>query len=419
MDADARSKKPDPGTGWRVRINYDSADELTRLHDVGPALAKRIVKARQDGPFRGPDDLIRVPGLGPALASALAPHIDWGVSPPMDAGPRSGGDSGLRSLTASAEMVFKITTALLGVLYVLGLLISNLQMMELGIADFAAFNTRNVMVGTLFVVYLSLLLLFLAACIASVWSVVDLMRGRRRALFSVLVSLFFGFIAFLVAAPIVGYLSLSGLPWSAEFSDGGDELGRLRTLYGQFSDAFFHPKVLVASAGLALWTCFMALDVDDGENGSDRTALRLVDVLNLWLSWDRSTAVLRVAGFLLLAGMVMVDYADEVYPNLRYNLGGGQPRVATLQVGTESAKRTVLAGFPTEEQTGVTGPVVIWHQSDRFLYVSSLFELPVDRAQMAGLALGDIRGIQYLPAYVRVSSGYRITSVEPAKDAAK
>ena len=57
-------------------INSCSVDSLTLLPRVGPVLAGRIEAARQDGVvFRCPDDLELVKGIGPALATRLAPLV--------------------------------------------------------------------------------------------------------------------------------------------------------------------------------------------------------------------------------------------------------------------------------------------------------------------------------------------------------
>lgn len=52
----------------RVRVNSATAEELMRLPGVGPALAARIVAAR---PFASLDELLRVPGIGPKTLDRL------------------------------------------------------------------------------------------------------------------------------------------------------------------------------------------------------------------------------------------------------------------------------------------------------------------------------------------------------------
>ena len=68
-----RPQPPDP----RVDINAASPEDLQRLPGVGPVAAQRIVEAR---PFASVEELVRVPGFGPAKVRVLAP--DARVGPP-------------------------------------------------------------------------------------------------------------------------------------------------------------------------------------------------------------------------------------------------------------------------------------------------------------------------------------------------
>ena len=67
--------------GEIVDIDRASAEELTRLPRVGPALAQRIVADRGvHGPFGELRALDRVPGIGPVLLEALRPHAGFSGS---------------------------------------------------------------------------------------------------------------------------------------------------------------------------------------------------------------------------------------------------------------------------------------------------------------------------------------------------
>jgi len=61
--------------GARVNINAASADELARLPGVGPAKAKAIVEYRSEEPFRKPEDLRKVKGIGDKLYDRLKDQI--------------------------------------------------------------------------------------------------------------------------------------------------------------------------------------------------------------------------------------------------------------------------------------------------------------------------------------------------------
>ena len=49
----------------KININTASAEELTRLKGIGPSHAAKIVAYREkNGPFKLPEDVIQVPGVG-------------------------------------------------------------------------------------------------------------------------------------------------------------------------------------------------------------------------------------------------------------------------------------------------------------------------------------------------------------------
>jgi competence protein ComEA len=58
--------------GAKVDLNTATAEQLDALPGVGPATAAKIIADRAaNGPFRTVDDLMRVPGIGPAKFDAL------------------------------------------------------------------------------------------------------------------------------------------------------------------------------------------------------------------------------------------------------------------------------------------------------------------------------------------------------------
>ena len=49
----------------KVNINTASAEELTRLNGIGKSHAAKIIEFRtQNGPFKAPQDLVKVPRVG-------------------------------------------------------------------------------------------------------------------------------------------------------------------------------------------------------------------------------------------------------------------------------------------------------------------------------------------------------------------
>ena len=59
-----------------IDLNTAGVSELDRLPGIGPVLAARIVAHRDaHGPFRGPEELLAVQGIGPRLLERLGSRV--------------------------------------------------------------------------------------------------------------------------------------------------------------------------------------------------------------------------------------------------------------------------------------------------------------------------------------------------------
>lgn len=68
----------------KLDLNTADADSLARIRGIGPALAKRIVAAREArGGFRSVNDLDDVDGIGPKLLERLAAEVDVAAAPSL------------------------------------------------------------------------------------------------------------------------------------------------------------------------------------------------------------------------------------------------------------------------------------------------------------------------------------------------
>jgi competence protein ComEA len=64
-DEPKKERKSVKKTNLPVHINSASVDELCALNGVGPKLAEKILTTRNAlGPFKSPEDLQKVPGIG-------------------------------------------------------------------------------------------------------------------------------------------------------------------------------------------------------------------------------------------------------------------------------------------------------------------------------------------------------------------
>lgn len=78
FSGDARGLLPPVGQP-KVNINAATVEQLDSLPGIGPATAQKIVEDRmRNGPFRSPEDLMRVPGIGPKKFEVLEELICTG-----------------------------------------------------------------------------------------------------------------------------------------------------------------------------------------------------------------------------------------------------------------------------------------------------------------------------------------------------
>jgi competence protein ComEA len=53
------------GDSGKININTSSVEELTQLKGIGPNHAAKIIEFREkNGPFKIPEDIMQVPGIG-------------------------------------------------------------------------------------------------------------------------------------------------------------------------------------------------------------------------------------------------------------------------------------------------------------------------------------------------------------------
>lgn len=73
----ARPAKPAPKTvAHAINLNTATATELVQLPHIGPKTAERIILFRKEhGPFRRPEELMNVKGIGEKAFATLRPFL--------------------------------------------------------------------------------------------------------------------------------------------------------------------------------------------------------------------------------------------------------------------------------------------------------------------------------------------------------
>jgi hypothetical protein len=319
-------------------------------------------------------------------------------------------------LLQHAEVALKIGTAVIAILYFFGLMISNAQLMELGIADFASLQARNVTVGMLFVIYLLIIAVIVAplAVILPFCARKDVMVGATVWTYVavIIALLLLGVLALLAAGQVVGYLLPWGRTWGSYFPISINDF--FRDVLSQLREAFFRKEILLVAGYLILVEIallFWVWKKRYSKESSDTIALRGENPFKILI------AVLLVLSLPIFA---LFDYADKVYPNFRFNLGGGQPQVTNLVL---TGKKSEMAGFSSaglvsapvccggvDDETIEIQDIAIWYQSDKFLYIANAGHQMKSRVVAIDLKL--VRSIHYLPKHVRVSSGAHIYKLD-------
>jgi hypothetical protein len=338
------------------------------------------------------------------------------------------GPGARRPILAHAESILKLATVILGVFYAFGLLISNIQLMALGIADFSALQTRNIMVGFLFSLYMALwTLLFVPLGIALL---VCSRLGRRetmslankvlRCIVSLLIAIAVVCILVLVIGNLVGLFYVGvGEPTVATGSWSG---------VVQFARAYGHPRIIAVSCIVIVLLILFAQITELLLLRDRQPIIRhlsrfpwlvrgiATDGAALMKRGRRSLIVQTMSYYAIFVPIILFDYSNEVYPNLKYNLGGGQPQLAELSIAGKKAdvaafSGTVLCCSNENQEQAIKADVVIWYQSNNFIYLSKISSVGPEASQVIAVDIKLVRTIRHLAKYVTVSSGGRIRSV--------
>lgn len=294
-----------------------------------------------------------------------------------------------------------------GALFAAGMLIENIQLQIIGVHDASVASVvqgRFVLVGLAFVIYLAIPALLLIAPVLTFQFIRRFLNDRIRIpLIGALVVLL---LLFLITPSPIQYFS--------------DELAAKSTMRDRL-------------------ICFWAYFVDP------TLLLRLlllylpaVLLVTMWGTLKRRSAWRRGLYVLMSLGVVstVVQYVVNVYPNLSRSVGGGCPLIAEIDLKNGTPLRPsdywtmpgvpmLLAGIKSTTQPippdyGGTDsvfpstrgaawppagePVLLWHENDKFVFVSRLSHWDIGAIVMA-IPKDDVAQIRYRRAVLDFHNG--------------
>ena len=309
--------------------------------------------------------------------------------------------------------------------------------MELGIADFTSLQSRNIAVGFLFLIY------------AVLWAAPLWMIGQFVFLFARFAKKHevagLKYLAYFAAFFLVGVIS--AMPFAALasfaiafFHTTGPSIDlESASIAHYFQHSFVKLPILLAGmmvlVGILFLPMYYATVTDITKlKSSNKSQLSHYLVVQNDIEIDDNILLIRIQRSLIVIACfvaavtvlptVLYGYANEVYPNLRYNLGGGQPQIAELILGGKRSEVSSFSGktlccdsavAKSDDMALQLNDVAIWYQSDKFLYV---MELPESKPahewspQLLAVDIKLVRAVRYLRKRVTVSSGGRIENVE-------
>jgi hypothetical protein len=299
----------------------------------------------------------------------------------------------------------------LGGLYVLGLVISNVALQRLGLSDFAILQPRCIATGALFALYMIIAMLLITPIVGLFAT--PLVFALRSKSLKQRFGLFFALVAVCVVVELnfvfIASLFYGGLtPWSVWPTLGGPRV-YLSELIQLAWSSFGH-----AWAAIAGWLGAMFVAVELSLLYARK--FHYEEILE-----GRALFEFPMAGMAAIFVLIYAvpGFARDVYPNLGQGVGGGQPIVARLQIsGTlpliEDGKifRRVTETTSAKEPKSFvfTEPLVIWYQSASFVYVTPI-AINDRRQRPIALDAKSVQVIQQVAQAVEVLDSSRIIAV--------
>lgn len=276
----------------------------------------------------------------------------------------------VKRLVTRTEDVGKLVLSIAAVLFVLGLLVENMHLGRVGLANFGLLRPRPIMVGLPFCIYILLpVVCFAGGCLA-LRAAIEMERSGERRWLSMLRRVIYP-----TAVVVLLFITLP-MPFNYYL----DRLYLTQTEQGDFQLGRFQ-------LAWAVWRLYINQDSLSHVGLFYLPAFALV-LRRIFLEPSKSrksvVAALARLWWLLPIGVLsfLRAYTADVYPLILYFAGGGSPRIVYVGLDMragELAKSLMRSGFeeiPSDTRPVWFGPLSLELESEEHFYFT-----PVDQKE--------------------------------------
>lgn len=299
-----------------------------------------------------------------------------------------------------AESFIKLFTIILGTLYIIGILIQSISSDSLGIPSDSFLQIRSVMTGLSFLVYLLFFVIIFFSGILLLYVIFSPFLMRK---WLSLIN-YFWIPSILLIPYVIGVLIGFMTPWGREMDKSNIFTERAWSIsfakqdilaaFDNLRFAYYHPKIKLCL--LFLFLIALVAVALNRKNISDFLSI----IKEIIFPQNPFILGASIGVIISILPLFFITYGIEVYPNIRVNMGGGQPNIVQL----------ITAKTDTVEQKSnqITETYVLWRQGETFSHLSLLDSSIKKTTQVIAIKTSSIEQIRYLTGYVKIVEGNQI-----------
>ena len=291
----------------------------------------------------------------------------------------------------AAESLLKFISIIIGLFFITGVLIQSFANDSIGIREESFIQIRSVFIGATFYIYVVLFYIVVVCLLYALFLIIFPVINKQYRQLLQLYKIIFLLVVLQALGNLVGYM----VPWGYSWEDLYVKMfvwDVYLVSYYNFIFAFVYPK-LIACLFIIIFYYIMKsklLNIS-GNESKDEIFIRI-----LWKSKTEPYRFYVVFPLLISIPFLLINYAIEVYPNIRTNIGGGQPNI----VG-------IITNEP--DSTNKLDKKVLWKLNETFTFITPLTDSVVKRTNVIAIKTESIKEIRYYKGYVKIKAGNQIT----------